>query len=85
AKGIIYFNDSANRVLFYQPISIFPILLITDSSNKWEFLGCFKIIDILEKAVFLEKMISFTSLKEKNIDKDDVILYKNEHTEGKIK
>ncbi|EEF3902780.1 restriction endonuclease, partial [Salmonella enterica] len=85
AKGIINFNDSANRVLINQPISNYPILLFTDSSNKWEFQGCFKIIDILEKAVILEKMISFPSLNDKNSDNDDVILYKNEHTEGKIK
>lgn len=79
----INLNDTANKALINQPERNYPIILFTELSGKWEFQGYFKVIDIYEKSVLIEKVTTLCDLSQSNDHNSNNANEKaKEHTEG---
>ncbi|ABP59353.1 HNH endonuclease [Enterobacter sp. 638] len=61
-KGIISYNDNANKALINQPTSCYPILLFIESSNNWSFEGLFTVTDMDNSSVILKRILSLLDL-----------------------
>lgn len=61
-KGIISYNDTANKSLINQQVIHYPILLFIESLNNWSFEGLFTVTGMDNSSVILKKILSLQDL-----------------------
>lgn len=54
--GRVSYTEKANQVLIKQPQFGYPILLFTERKSLWAFEGCFRVTEILDSFVRLERI-----------------------------
>lgn len=61
--GRISYTEKANQALINQPQFGYPILLFTEKESFWVFEGCFRVTEILDYFVRLEKIHSDSNIE----------------------